>query len=326
MEWISFVLLWCAVLGATDLVSGQVERRTGNVCKTDTECPDNAWCRASSSGTAGYCVCKEGYLIQPFNATHRECLKEASSVGDACREHIQCQLRLSVHALCVEGACACKDGAHLDQGRCYETALIGQKCMVTQNCYLGPDGETEYQAFCVRGICTCQLLHSPRDGGTRCVRDAGLGEGCEDAEQCVGGGLQCLDGMCRCQRGWVAHTTDPRCLEVSPHLNASCEADTQCAVLGVSDDLALCSGGTCACGWDARESRGRCWHRRALGHDCQFDEECEPSNGIDSTCLQGACTCLDCPVEFGGLNTAIQQTYASTILLTLLCCLYYGLH
>lgn len=62
-------------------------------------------------------------------------------------------------------------------------------------------------------------------------------------------------------------------------LNESCEFDVQCdGLAGVenarSPGAALCLGGVCSCGYNARAvgSPARCWHRRRPGQECRRDE------------------------------------------------------
>ncbi|CAH2068234.1 unnamed protein product, partial [Iphiclides podalirius] len=275
------------------LAQGPEKRRTGNVCHVDMECPDNAFCRQSS-----YCVCKDGFVYAAVNSTHKGCLKEAR-IGEECVQHIQCHSTMGVHSECAAGVCACASNAHLEDDRCYESAVIGDRCVVDQNCYLG-EQTSERQAFCVRGYCTCQLQFSPRDNGTRCVRDAALGEACEDELQCAGAGLQCR-GTCRCRDSWVAHVETNSCVESVKGLNEPCEYDVQCDALSGTADArspgaTLCLGGTCACAYSARAAGNppRCWHRRRPGQECRRDEECVSEEDEPGYCLSGRCTCKTC--------------------------------
>ncbi|XP_026323542.1 cell death abnormality protein 1-like isoform X3 [Hyposmocoma kahamanoa] len=205
-------VLLIALLGLV-VVQGQEKRkqpqylkigRTSNNCQVDMDCPDNAFCRVST-----YCVCKEGYVYTAVNSTHKSCLKEAN-FGEECTHNIQCQAILGTQSECKHGVCRCVPTAHWDV-RCFETALVGERCTVDQNCYLGETGP-EQVAYCVRGYCTCPLQSSPRDNGTRCVRDSGLGGPCEDQLQCAGAGLEC-QGTCQCRKNWVAHNDSKICVE-----------------------------------------------------------------------------------------------------------------
>ncbi|CAG9783283.1 unnamed protein product [Diatraea saccharalis] len=308
-----------ALLAAYDVVVGQgaEKRRTGNVCHVDMDCPDNAFCRQGS-----YCVCKDGFVYAAINSTHKGCLKEAK-IGEECVQHIQCHSTMGVHSECANGLCACVATAHLEDDRCYETAVIGERCVVDQNCYLGERGP-ERQAFCVRGYCTCQLQFSPRDNGTRCVRDATLGEECEDQLQCAGPGLECR-GTCRCRDHWVAHNETNSCVESVKALNEPCEYDVQCdALAGAgaarSPGAALCLGGACACAYSARPAGApaRCWHRRRPGQDCTRDEECVSEEDEPGYCLSGRCTCKTCSPDasdFGGAGSLPRPPfYAAAIL------------
>lgn len=309
-------LIFVALLGLAT-AQGPEKRRTGNVCNVDMDCPDNAFCRLNS-----YCVCKEGYVYAAINSTNKGCLKEARN-GEACVQNIQCHMTMGVHSECTGGSCACTPTAHLDGERCYETALIGERCVVDQNCYLGEQG-IERQAFCVRGYCTCQLQFSPRDNGTRCVRDAALGEECEDQLQCAGPGLECR-GTCRCRDNWVANNHTNSCVESVKALNEPCEFDIQCdslaGVPGVpSPGAALCLGGTCSCSYNARPvgNPPRCWHRRRPGQDCRRDEECVSEEDEPGYCLNGRCTCKTCSPDardFSGATVSRQSMFASAVVL-----------
>ncbi|XP_072935293.1 uncharacterized protein [Epargyreus clarus] len=309
---------WClvALLGLSN-AQGPEKRRTGNVCHADQECPDNAFCRQSS-----YCVCKEGFVYAAVNSTHKGCLKEARN-GEECVQHIQCHSTMGVHSECAGGHCACAPNAHLETDRCYETAVIGERCLVDMNCYLGELQGTERQAFCVRGYCTCQLQFSPRDNGTRCVRDAALGEECEDELQCAGPGLECR-GTCRCRDRWVAHTENNACVESAQALNDTCDYDVQCdSLAGVpearSPGAAVCLGGVCACMYNARAAGTppRCWHRRRPGQECRRDEECVSEEDEPGYCLSGRCTCKTCSPDakdFSAASTPRPPLYIAAIL------------
>ncbi|VVC98291.1 prion-like-(Q/N-rich) domain-bearing protein 25 isoform X1 [Leptidea sinapis] len=314
MELWGWLLL--GLLGVT-AAQGPEKRRTGNVCSTDVECPDNAFCKQSS-----YCVCKDGFVYAAVNSTHKGCLKEARN-GEQCVQHIQCHSTMGVHSECVDGICSCASNAHLETDRCYETAVVGDRCVVDQNCYLSEQGP-ERQAFCVRGYCTCQLQFSPRDNGTRCVRDAALGEACEDELQCAGPGLECR-GTCRCRENWVAYQEVNACVESAKTLNAPCQYDVQCdALSGVAEarstGAALCLGGVCSCAYNARAvgNPAHCWHRRRPGQECIRDEECVSEEDEPGYCLAGRCTCKTCSPDandFGGASTlSIPPIYVAAIL------------
>ncbi|XP_059060319.1 protein draper-like [Achroia grisella] len=312
---------WCllALLGLA-VAQGPEKRRTGNVCSVDMDCPDNAFCRQAS-----YCVCKDGFVYAAVNGTHKGCLKEGH-FGEACAQHIQCHSTMGVHAQCSPtGTCACMPTAHLEGERCYETAVVGERCLVDMNCYLGETGP-DRQAFCVRGYCTCQLQYSPRDNGTRCVRDATLGEVCEDELQCAGAGLECR-GTCRCRDRWVANNHTNSCVEAVKSLNDPCEYDVQCAGLVGAEDLpstslALCLGGTCSCAYSAHAagSPPRCWPRRRPGQDCKRDEECVSEEDEPGYCLSGRCTCKTCTPDasdFGGASTLPRPTLLAAAILSI---------
>lgn len=299
---------------------GPEKRRTGNICSVDMDCPDNAFCRQSS-----YCVCKDGFVYAAVNSTHKGCLKEARD-GEECVQHIQCHSTMGVHSECSNGICACASTSHIEGDRCYETAVIGERCVVDQNCYLGERG-VERQAYCVRGYCTCQLQFSPRDNGTRCVRDAALGEECEDELQCAGVGLECR-GTCRCKENWVANNHTNSCFESVKALNAACEYDVQCDGLAGTPGAALCLGGACACAYSARPAGlpPRCWHRRRPGQECSRDEECVSEEDEPGYCLNGRCTCKTCSPDardFGGASTHSSPPIITAAILSIAAILRY---
>ncbi|KAI5634983.1 tenascin-like [Phthorimaea operculella] len=295
------------ILAAVGLAVAQSpeQRRTGNICSVDMDCPDNAFCRLNS-----YCVCKDGFVYAAVNSTHKGCFKEAR-MGEACVQNIQCHSTMGVHSECVNGVCDCTANSHLEDDRCYETSVVGARCVSDQNCYLGKTG-IERDAFCVRGYCTCQLQYSPRDNGTRCVRDAVLGEPCEDNLQCAGPGLEC-DGHCRCRDHWVAHNDTNLCVESVKALNESCSYDVQCLAFAGTPDArtphaALCLGGVCTCAYNARQAGDppRCWPKHRPGEECRRDEECVSEEDEPGYCLNGRCTCKTCVPDsrdFGGAST-----------------------
>ncbi|XP_026323541.1 multiple epidermal growth factor-like domains protein 10 isoform X2 [Hyposmocoma kahamanoa] len=311
-------VLLIALLGLV-VVQGQEKRRTSNNCQVDMDCPDNAFCRVST-----YCVCKEGYVYTAVNSTHKSCLKEAN-FGEECTHNIQCQAILGTQSECKHGVCRCVPTAHWDV-RCFETALVGERCTVDQNCYLGETGP-EQVAYCVRGYCTCPLQSSPRDNGTRCVRDSGLGGPCEDQLQCAGAGLEC-QGTCQCRKNWVAHNDSKICVEAVHHLGEACEYDVQCDALSGkpearSPGAALCLGGVCQCAYSARATGTpeRCWQRKRPGQDCVVDEECVSEEDEPGYCLNGICTCKNCSPDakdfFGGASTISRPpVYIAAIIAT----------
>lgn len=298
---------WCLLaLGLCTLTAAQQERRrTGNVCKVDMDCPDNAFCKSST-----YCVCKDGFIFAAIEDSHA-CLKEAS-VGEFCDQDIQCHSKLGVQSECTpKGVCACKDTAHFEKERCHETFIIGEQCVVDENCYLGDRSDPEKQAFCYRGFCSCIQAHSPRENGKRCVRDAELGDTCEDNEQCAGAGLEC-SGTCKCKEGWVAHVLSKGCLQAVTNLGDPCDFDVQCKTLSGTPDApnpgaAMCLGGVCSCAYSALKagSPERCWTKRRPGQECHRDEECVSEEDEPGYCLNGHCTCKTCtpsPADFAGAN------------------------
>ena len=46
----------------------------------------------------------------------------------------------------------------------------------------------------------------------RCLKDAVLGDQCEDNEHCTGDNTVC-DGVCRCEDGYVIHPNEQRCMK-----------------------------------------------------------------------------------------------------------------
>ncbi|CAH0600812.1 unnamed protein product [Chrysodeixis includens] len=320
--WELCLLALLALLGCA-MGQGPEKRRTGNICSVDMDCPDNAFCRLGS-----YCVCKDGFVYAAINGTHKGCLKEAR-IGEDCIQHIQCHSTTGIHSECTNGVCACAPSAHFEDNRCYETAVIGERCVVDQNCFLG-EVAAERQAFCVRGYCTCQLQFSPRDNGTRCVRDATLGELCEDQLQCAGAGLECR-GTCRCRENWVAHNGTNACVESVQALNESCEYDVQCDGLAGSPGAALCLGGACSCMYSARAAGTppRCWHRRRPGQECKRDEECVSEEDEPGYCLSSRCTCKNCAPDakdFGsGAATFSRTPLVISVILTVAAILRYQL-
>ncbi|XP_077287285.1 prion-like-(Q/N-rich) domain-bearing protein 25 [Arctopsyche grandis] len=285
------------------------KRATSNTCTADATCPDNAFCKYTDGN--GYCNCKENYIIQPFNDTHRECLREADRLGDPCRFDIQCHSKLSVNSECASGACQCKSNSHFDDGRCYQTSKIGEKCVVTQNCYLGPDDISSNQAFCVRGICQCNLLHSPRDAGNRCLKDAMLGDQCEDNEHCTGDYTQCRD-VCRCIDEYIVHPDEERCIKAATNIGDSCEIESQCTA---KLNGTVCQNEKCVCRWDNHLIGSACFQTRNIGQRCTDDRECLMEDKTIGQCLQGSCTCQGCKDQ-GGTGSVLQPKI--TLFITLM--------
>ncbi|XP_063373276.1 prion-like-(Q/N-rich) domain-bearing protein 25 isoform X2 [Cydia amplana] len=266
------------------------KRRTGNVCSTDPECPDNAFCK---SGT--YCVCKDGFIYAATENAEKACLKVAS-FGDHCQQHIQCHTSLGVHSECLLNTCSCKPGTQFVNNRCYKIAHVGELCISDENCYI-QQAIPEEQAFCIRGYCQCQLHYNQRDNGTRCVRDANLGEACEDDGQCAGVGMVCK-GTCRCKEGFAAQNDTNVCLQSVENIGDSCEYDIQCENLSGSRAVGatMCLNGACSCAYHARAAGTppRCYVTRRPGQQCHADEECLSEDDEPGFCHQGRCTCAGC--------------------------------
>lgn len=256
--------------------------RIGKVCKYDSDCIANAYCKEQK-----YCQCKDEFIIY-VNGTSLSCLEEASRLEDDCEADIQCTKPFGNHAECVTraggfGTCSCKVGAHFKDGRCYETSLIGEKCKVSNNCYLA----SGQPAYCDRSVCACPNKYHPNQDGTDCIKTVHLDEPCESDQECVTENSRCGE-VCRCKVNYIQSRNKDKCLKAADKLGERCEENEQCTAFLTT---AMCGAdGLCACfpGYHHIPPDSRCFRDVGLGDTCEETAECVVTSAV---CSSGRCQC-----------------------------------
>lgn len=258
------------------------ERYKSITCTYDSDCTANAYCDTQS------CQCKPGFVSFYTEQNTILCLKEASSPGDACEEDVQCTKPFGNHAECIirksgDGECDCMSNAHFKDGRCYETALIGQKCTVSNNCYLA-NGQP---AYCVKSECTCLNGYHPNEGGTECIRTSQLDEPCGTDRECVTENSRCGD-VCRCKVNYIQSRQKDKCLKAADKMGDPCVEDKQCTMFlskATCDAYGYCS---CQPGFHHIPPNSKCYSNIGLGGMCEDTDECVVPSAV---CSEGICQC-----------------------------------
>ncbi|XP_026686065.1 prion-like-(Q/N-rich) domain-bearing protein 25 [Diaphorina citri] len=139
------------------------------------------------------------------------CLKEASRLGDACVQDIQCAAKFGSDTECrrpyptaPHGSCQCKPGATLVTSLCEMISKIGDKCQVSDNC--------PPNVYCDKSVCVCPYNHVANTDRTKCIKNSNLGEPCNEDRNCLNTNSRCYEGRCRCDRNHVDSTSGSMCL------------------------------------------------------------------------------------------------------------------
>lgn len=228
-------------------------------------------------------------MVLLFRQTEgEERYKRASSLGDVCSEDVDCTVSLGNHAKCTIGKggfgeCGCMTGAHFKDGRCYETALIGQKCTVNNNCHLA----TGQPAYCDKSVCTCQNGYRPNQNGTECIRIRKLDEPCATDRECVTNNSRCSD-VCRCRVDYIQSHQKDKCLKAADKMDDLCVENEQCTMFmprAMCDFTGHCS---CISGFHHIPPNSRCYPNIGLGEWCEENAECVVPSAV---CSEGICQC-----------------------------------
>lgn len=214
--------------------------------------------------------------------------KRAPSLGDVCVEDIDCTVYFGNQAECITrqsgaGECGCRKGAHFKDGRCYETALIGQKCTVNNNCQLA-NGQP---AYCVKSVCTCQNGYQPNQDGTECIRIRQLDEPCDTDVECVANNSRC-GYVCRCRVNYIQSRQKDECLKAADRMGDPCQENEQCSMFlsrAVCDATGQCS---CSTGFHHIPPYNKCYPSIGLGEMCEDNAECVVPSAV---CSEGRCEC-----------------------------------
>ncbi|XP_065080947.1 prion-like-(Q/N-rich) domain-bearing protein 25 [Ochlerotatus camptorhynchus] len=292
-------------------------RRTASVCRTDSECPSNAYCEHYTPPTGfGVCSCLQGHFMLTHNYT-RECLRFATAIGDFCQYDDQCQYLLSTDSECRANSCQCREGTHYveRERRCYKTSYLGQYCRLTNNC-IGDD------TYCRDGVCVCAVGKHPNAGRNLCLPDVYLGETCFRDEECITEHSRC-NNVCRCRVSHILNREQNQCLPIAGKLYDLCEVDLQClyniphsrcqiATTPIGESVGNC---TCANGY--HEIGYKCYPSVYLNGICEVDENCAINQ--DTVCINGRCRCADHMVEVDGqCSTATKHLLYTVQIIVLL--------
>uniref|UniRef100_A0A182SJD4 EB domain-containing protein n=1 Tax=Anopheles maculatus TaxID=74869 RepID=A0A182SJD4_9DIPT len=284
-------------------------RRTANVCRTDDECPVQAYCeRYNSVHEYGVCSCMAGYFAVTDNNNTRRCLRAATDIGDYCLHNDQCQYTLSTgNSECRDNSCQCVDGAHYveREKRCYKTSFLGEYCRLTNNC-IGND------TYCRDGICVCTPGKHPNTDRNRCLHDAKLGDQCFRDEECVTDNSRCSQEICTCRVSHVLNELRNRCLPIASKIYDLCEENIQCLYNIPHSQCRITTGtdgitaGRCTCASRFHEAGFKCVSSVHLNGICEVNDNCVDR---DTSCFHGRCRCIDHMIEVDGIcsGTATLQ-------------------
>uniref|UniRef100_A0A9J2PLV9 EGF-like domain-containing protein n=1 Tax=Ascaris lumbricoides TaxID=6252 RepID=A0A9J2PLV9_ASCLU len=273
----------------------------GQQCQASVQCLDGSACLNS------YCICPEG-----MNNLNGYCRKlsftdhcnEASSIeisgqcvnvqrpGGYCQRNEQCL----GGSTCINGYCSCSSETTLYNGycvligkcgenqvelngRCYRRVLIGDYCLVSDQCLGG--SECTYAALCQCPYGTQEINGNCRQytennicadenvlvNGT-CVSRIAPGANCNYTQQCLDKS-SCSNGSCVCPNGM--RLVDRYCVSVQSSANCNAtqlEINRQClefASLGSKCIYNLqclgsstCSAGICECAYGYTNVMGYC--------------------------------------------------------------------
>uniref|UniRef100_A0A182N5C8 EB domain-containing protein n=1 Tax=Anopheles dirus TaxID=7168 RepID=A0A182N5C8_9DIPT len=294
------VLLLLTILGSVVQCQTFI-RRTANVCRTDEECPVQAYCeRYNSVHEYGVCSCMAGYFAVTDSNNTRRCLRAATDIGDYCLHNDQCQYTLSTgNSECRDNSCQCVDGAHYveREKRCYKTSFLGEYCRLTNNC-IGND------TYCRDGICVCTPGKHPNTDRNRCLHDAKLGDQCFRDEECVTDNSRCAQELCTCRVSHVLNELRNRCLPIANKIYDLCEENIQCLYNIPHSQCRITTGadgitaGRCTCASRFHEAAFKCVSSVHLNGICEVPDNCIDR---DTTCIHGRCRCIDHLIEVDGI-------------------------
>ncbi|XP_062539489.1 nidogen-like [Armigeres subalbatus] len=287
-------------------------RRTASVCRTNSDCPLNAYCEHYSPPTGfGVCSCLHGHFMLTQNNT-RECIRFATAIGDFCQYDDQCQYLLSTDSECRANSCQCREETHYveRERRCYKTSYLGQYCRLSNNC-IGDD------TYCRDGICVCALGKHPNAGRNLCLPDVHLGEKCFRDEECITEYSRCDGDECRCRVSHILNQARNQCLPIAGMLNDLCEEDLQClhrvpySRCHIGTQLNGDRVGRCTCANGYHEIGYKCYPSVYLNGVCEVDENC--AINPDTICIKERCRCADHMIEVDGQCSAASRKFLFSI-------------
>jgi hypothetical protein len=241
----------------------------GKPCGAGGCCPETG---AVCDGAV--CACPPGATVDPSTGACAPIPTGCAGLGKPCVEGDCCA---ESGAVCAGGVCACPDGTApgADGLTCRSTtapcAAIGELCETSSDCC------PESLAECRDGL--CQMAET---GVPAC---AGLGQPCEDEGLPCCQGMDCSDGVCRCDEKhaprWWAGACAPRCA----HPGEACDADVSCC----KGSGTTCQNGTCACPAGFRPCGARCVEDSPYAFDAENCGKPGERCGAGQSCCAGSC-------------------------------------
>ncbi|KAK2581568.1 hypothetical protein KPH14_002078 [Odynerus spinipes] len=259
-----------------------LQRQTLAQCRYDSDCMENAYCWSQKA-----CYCKEDYVVYR-NRSNVFCLKVANNIEDSCVADVQCHVTFTPHSECRNNICQCSSAAHFVNGRCYESIGLGRICQTNHNCYVK-------DSYCVGGYCVCDHDQHSNPERTKCIKNAYLGDTCNNDYECVSENTRCME-ICRCKVDYVLSEDGTRCLKAANAVGEACQENSQCREFLQN---AFCENGVCTCVPEFHRRGPVCAKDVELGQICVSHNECvtqtyRDSNSIEPMnvqCLEGTCTC-----------------------------------
>ncbi|KAF7383047.1 hypothetical protein HZH68_014896 [Vespula germanica] len=226
-------------------------------CRYDSDCMENAYCWNQEA-----CYCKDGYVVYR-NRSDFHCLKVADNIEDPCVANVQCHLTFTLHSECRNHVCQCSSTAHFVNGRCYESIGLGRICQTNNNCYVK-------DSYCVEGYCVCDHSQHSNPERTKCVKNAYLGDKCEQDYECVSKSTRCME-VCRCKVDYVLSEDGTRCLKAANSVGEDCQENPQCQEFLQNS---VCQNNVCTCIEDYHRRGPVCVRDVGLGQRCVSHNEC----------------------------------------------------
>lgn len=256
-------------------------------CSRNEDCIENAVCTqldlSNRTLQHQFCICDSGYVM--FRSKSGDvCLKEASRLGDACAQDIQCSAVFGSDALCGRGGtCQCKPGATLVTSLCEVISKIGDPCVVSDNCPM--------DVYCDKSVCVCPYNYVANSERTKCIKNSNLGEPCNEDWNCLNTNSRCYEGRCRCSRAHVQSESGNTCLKLANNLLDRCSEDAQCYSVS---PITSCILGRCECKPGHHAYNDLCWVSIGLGEYCSDSRQCISNSNITALmrCHDNRCACV----------------------------------
>ncbi|PNF27958.1 hypothetical protein B7P43_G16447 [Cryptotermes secundus] len=70
------------------------------------------------------------------------------------------------------------------------------------------------------GLCTCSPGYHHITPNSRCFRDVGLGDTCEESAECLVSSAACSLGRCQCEQGFSPSEDNSKCIGNGKHFTS----------------------------------------------------------------------------------------------------------